>query len=90
MIIRKLETEEKKKRSYFEDPDNPPIPNDFKTFQFVEINNYMTDNGAVTFNLDYVIRMSKNIQIIREKEQKITIDKEGKTPTRETLFDWRE
>jgi hypothetical protein len=50
----------------------------------------MTDEGAVTFNLDYVIKMSKNNQLIKEKEQKTTSDNEGQTPTRKILFDWQE
>jgi hypothetical protein len=43
-------------RQYFEDPDDSPIPNDFKTFQFVECDRYITTEGLVTFNLDYIIK----------------------------------
>jgi kynurenine formamidase len=47
----------------------------------------------VTFNLDYVIKLSKNNQITKEKEQKIetiTNSKEKKIPSIQTLFHWQE
>jgi hypothetical protein len=51
------ETNEEKQ--YFEDPDDPPIPNEFKTFQFIECDAYNTREGFIMFNLDYVIKAAK-------------------------------
>jgi hypothetical protein len=58
------------KYEYHEDQDDPPIPNKFKKFQFVECDNYMTDEDLVKFNSNYVInqiahrrgRINKNLQ----------------------------
>jgi hypothetical protein len=44
-------------KQYFDDPDNPPLPVEFKIFQFVECAKYMTLDGIITFNFNYIIQM---------------------------------
>jgi hypothetical protein len=67
-IRKKLETETMEKRIYTEDPDDPEVPNIFNTFQFVECDNYMTEEWGIKFNHDYVIELSKNNQKKQEME----------------------
>jgi hypothetical protein len=60
-IVRKLKEEMEKisiNEQYLDDPDDPPIPSDLKTFQFVEYDRYMTIDGLITFNFDNVIKES--------------------------------
>jgi hypothetical protein len=62
-IVRKLEIKViNEERQYFEDHDDPPIPNNFKTFQFVEYDNYMTIEGLITLNLTMLLRNEKYIR----------------------------
>jgi hypothetical protein len=44
---------------HVDDSDDPPIPTDFKTYQFIECDNYLTIDGFKKFNLDFVIRTTK-------------------------------
>jgi hypothetical protein len=43
----------------FEDPDDPSMPNEFKTFKFGDRDNYMTCDGVRTFNFEYVMEKIK-------------------------------
>jgi hypothetical protein len=56
---------------YFEDPDDPSIPNVLETLKFVEYDNYTTENDVVKFDLDYVIELSKINQNAEKKTSNI-------------------
>jgi hypothetical protein len=43
------------KRTYYDDPDDPPVPRCSEEFQFIECDNYMTTEGLVKWDLNYMI-----------------------------------
>jgi hypothetical protein len=49
-------------KQYYDDLNDPPIPTDFKTFQFVECDNYLTPEGILTFNFDYFIKIYQKLE----------------------------
>jgi hypothetical protein len=49
------------KQEYFDDPDDPPIPR-IEMFQFVECDKYMTREGLIKFDLNYVIERTENMR----------------------------
>jgi hypothetical protein len=89
-IRKNLETEMMEKREYTEDPDDPTVPNILNTLQFVECDNYMTKEGAIKFNLDYVSELSKNNQKEQETEITENIQSKEEEPLTHEKFDWQE
>jgi hypothetical protein len=51
-----------KEKHYFEDTDDLPSPNDFKTFHFIEWNSYVSSDEFETFNFNYVLRKTIDVK----------------------------